>query len=125
MGLARREVVDDEPWELSYGPQAWGYRVHCPRTPSGIAVIGDLTVFATVGRGRVRDIAPIDGGVRLRVLGPGEKVTIAGVAPSTVSAIARTTDGSRSLEVVSSGSGRFDVAVEVGPQGWTQLELRV
>ena len=120
-----REIVDAEPWALSYGPQAWGYRVHCPRTPSGIAVIGDPTVFATVGRGRIRDVTPIEGGVRLRVLGPGETVTVAGVAPSTVSAIARTTAGSRPLEVVGGSGGRFDVDVEVGPQGWTQLELRV
>lgn len=119
------EIVDAGDWPLSYGPQEWGFRVHCPRSPSGIAVVGDPNVFATAGRGRIHDITTIDGGVRLRVLGAGETVTITGIAPSPVTATARTTSDNGTLEVVAHEGGRFEVDVEVGPLGWTVLELTV
>jgi hypothetical protein len=118
-----RDLVEPEDWSLSYGPQEWGYRVHCPRAPSGIAVVGDADVFATAGRGRIRDIAPTAGGVRLRVLGGGETVTILGVAPREVTATARWAGEQRALEVVRSDRGRFACQVEVGPHGWTILDL--
>jgi hypothetical protein len=120
-----RELVDPGVWSLSYGPQEWGYRVLCPRTPSGIAVVGDAAVFATVGRGRVRDITATDRGVRMRVLGAGETVTITGAAPTAVSARARTTGEPRALDVVARPDSCFDVDVDVGPLGWTLLELTV
>ncbi len=60
-------------------------------------------------------MTPIDGGVRVRVLGAGEVVTITGAAPSPVTATARTSSESRTLDVVARERGRFDVDVTVGP----------
>ncbi|MEY2457316.1 MAG: hypothetical protein QOK06_2410 [Acidimicrobiaceae bacterium] len=120
-----RDFVDAGEWSLSYGPQEWGYRVHCPRTPSGIAVIGDPDVFATTGRGRIRDITATAHGVRMRVLGAGETVTIVGSAPAGVSATAGTTGERRAVEVVARADRRFDLELEIGPLGWTLLELTV
>lgn len=118
-----RDFVAQGEWQLSYGPQQWGYRVHCPGTPSGIAVVGDADVFATAGRGRVRDVTATTRGVRLRVLGVGETITITGVAPAEMTATARTTSEARELEVVRSDGGRFDCSVDVGPPGWAFVDL--
>jgi hypothetical protein len=118
-----RDVVAQGEWQLSYGPQQWGYRVHCPRTPSGIAVVGDADVFATAGRGRVRDVTATERGVRLRVLGAGETITITGVAPVEVTATARTTSDACELEVVRRDGDRFDCSVDIGPIGWAIVDL--
>jgi hypothetical protein len=119
-----RSFVESPDWSLAYGPLAWGYRVLCPRTPSGIAVVGDPDVFATAGRGRIHDVrsTPDGRGVRLRVLGAGERVRIVGTAPGAVTAT--TTGDGRALDVVRGDGGRFDVGVDVGPLGWSTVELR-
>lgn len=119
------DVVEGGEWPLAYGPQEWAYRVHCPRSPSGIAVVGDPALFATAGQGRVRDVAATARGVRLRVLGAGETVTITGIGPPGIAATAGTTGERSVVEVVAGAGGRFDVEVEIGPLGWTVLELTV
>jgi hypothetical protein len=119
-----RAFVDAGPWPLAYGPEEWGYRVLCPRTGSGLAVVGDPDVFATAGRGRVHDVTEVEGGVRLRVLGAGEAVTIAGTAASTVTATTRTTGDVEPAEVRTAPDGSFEVDVVIGPLGWAVLDLR-
>lgn len=117
--------MDGGEWPLAFGPQEWGYRVHCPRSPSGIAVVGDSATFATAGQGRIGEIVPIDDGVRVRVLGPGETITITGTAPAPVTATVRTATASAEANVVTGAGGRFDVDVAVGTTGWAVLDVVV
>jgi hypothetical protein len=62
--------------------------------------------------------------VRMRVLGAGETVTVTGSAPTAVTATVGTTGERRALQAVQrEDDGRFDLDVEVGPLGWTLLDL--
>jgi hypothetical protein len=72
----------------------------------------------------VHDVRPTaDGrGLRLRVLGAGERVNLVGTAPGDVAATA-VGDG-RELAVVRGDGGRFDLEVDVGSTGWSTIEVR-
>jgi hypothetical protein len=58
-------------WDVSLDALDWDYRVLCP-VVDGVAVIGDPSVYATVGDSRIET----DGATVTRVFGPGEQVEV-------------------------------------------------
>ena len=98
---------------VSLGPEDWSFHVLAPILPSGLAVIGDITKFATVGDARV-EVAHTATGVRLVVKGGGENVTITGWAQTAP----------RSAEGIidhDGATGVWSIAVEVPLRGWTSV----
>ncbi|HUA79433.1 MAG TPA: hypothetical protein VL997_03605 [Dyella sp.] len=81
------------------GPDAYAYRVVAPVSASGIAVIGDVGKFVTMGRKRVAAYQDTKHGVRLRLAFAANDpvITVAGYAPSAVAAHA---DGATILSTV-------------------------
>ena len=65
-------------WDVALEPGRWTHHLLAPRLAPGIAVFGDLSKHAPVGRARVASIEPTATGVAIDVLGEGEQVTIDG-----------------------------------------------
>jgi hypothetical protein len=62
----------DAGWRGSLSWQEWDYHVLCPLLPGEIAVIGDVSKYATAGDRRITAIRATDGEVKFDVLGvPG------------------------------------------------------
>ena len=69
----------DGGWGGSLAWQDWDYRVLCPLLPGDVAVIGDVSKYATAGDRRVAAIRTTDGEVKFDVLGvPGTVAEIWG-----------------------------------------------
>lgn len=84
-----------------------------PVLDCGFAVIGDVEKFVTAGDARLR-VQPLDGGVRLVVLGAGEDVTITGWAEQAPLSPDHMIDHDRS-------TGLWQLTVAVPPSGWTSV----
>lgn len=63
-------------WDVTLPTAGWDYRVLAPVLASGIAVIGDVELFATAGDMRIAAVEPTDTGARVTVLGAGERVEL-------------------------------------------------
>jgi hypothetical protein len=111
-GTATR-LAPDATIPVSLSHEGWVFHVLAPILGSGLAVIGDVTKFATAGDARL-EIAETATGVRLVVKGADEKVTVTGwaeIAPtSPQSAIAH-----------DASTGIWTAEVEVPARGWAIL----
>ncbi len=108
-------------------PAGWDFRIVAPVLASGLAVVGDPAVYATVGNTRVADVAvDRDRTTTVTLLGAGERVGLVGWSPAPVSALVWS-PASGSAEVPSThdpGTGRFDIGVEIGDRGWVRVHIR-
>jgi hypothetical protein len=80
-----------------------------------LAVIGDITKFATAGDARV-EVARTSTGVQLVVKGAGENVTITGwaeIAPTSPDAAVEHTPA----------TGVWSVTVAIPSRGWTSIKV--
>jgi hypothetical protein len=69
----------DDGWRASLAWQDWDYRVICPVLPGDVALIGDVSKYATAGDRRIAGIRATDGAVTFDVLGvPGTSAEIWG-----------------------------------------------
>ncbi|RDS82317.1 hypothetical protein DWU98_09860 [Dyella monticola] len=105
------------------GPDAFAYRVVAPVSASGIAVIGDIGKFVTMGRKRVASYEDITHGARLKlVFAANDKtVTVAGYARGNVVAHA---NGATILSTVRDPhAGLFKVELKSNAPGATQATL--
>jgi hypothetical protein len=100
---------------VSLGPEEWSFFVLAPILPSGLAVLGDITKFATAGDARV-EVARTATGVRLVVKGGGERVTITGWAETAPSS----PEGSIEHRAA---TGVWSIAVEIPSRGWTSVRV--
>jgi hypothetical protein len=128
----RRGRVDVIPAAGSYDVTLehldWDYRVLAPVLPGGIAVIGDPALYASAGDSRIADVAVDSPGddVVVTVLGADERVQIVGWSERGISARSWSPAmGAGEVAVAHDATGgRWSVAVDVGPAGWTRLHLR-
>jgi len=106
---------DDATWPVALEREDWTYLVLAPVLDCGFAVIGDVEKFVTAGDARLR-VQPLDGGVRLVVLGAGEDVTITGWAEQAPRSPDRRVDHDPS-------TGIWQLTVAVPARGWTSVEV--
>jgi hypothetical protein len=73
------------------GPNAFAYRVIAPVSASGIAVIGDIGKFVSMGRKRVTSYQDLAHGVRMKLAFAADDpaITVAGYARSPIAAHAK------------------------------------
>jgi hypothetical protein len=100
---------------VSLAREDWSFYVLAPILPTGLAVIGDITKFATAGDARV-EVARTSTGVRLIVKGAGENVIITGWAETAPSS----PDGTVGH---STATGVWSVEVEIPASGWTSIRV--
>lgn len=72
-------------WSATLEPGGWSHHLLAPVT-DGIAVFGDISKHAPVGKTRISSIDPDNGGIRLRVVGDGERITVSGWSDRPVEA---------------------------------------
>lgn len=93
----------DSGWDVTLEPGHWTHHLLAP-VVDGVAVFGDLTKHAPVGRARIASIQAGDDGLSIAVLGEDETVSVSGWADHPVTA---SIDGT-------------PVAIDVGDDGrWT------
>jgi hypothetical protein len=105
------------------GPDAFAYRIVAPVSASGIAVIGDIGKFVSMGRKRVASYEDTTDGVRLKLAFAADDaaITVAGYAPSNVIAHA---EGASILSTVrDSQTGLFKVKLKPNASGATEAIL--
>ncbi len=92
----------------------------------GIAVIGDPDVYASAGDTRIADVEVDADGVRVTVLGAGERVRVVGLvgAPDHGGRVVAGPGLVRSRGPRDDGTGAWEVAVELGGAGWSKLHFR-
>jgi hypothetical protein len=100
---------------VSLGREEWAFYVLAPILPCGLAVIGDITKFATAGDARV-EVFRTSTGVRLVVKGGGENVTITGWAEAAPTSA----DG---IVEHSTTTGVWSVSVAVPSRGWIPIRV--
>ena len=128
----RRGDVDlvsaNTPYEVDLEPAGWDYKVLAPMLTGGIAVVGDPALYACAGDTRVADVVvdPDGVGVTVTVLGAGERVTLVGWSRGEVAARAwAPATGSTDVATTRDAqTGKWELAVDVGPAGWTHVHLR-
>ena len=109
------------------GPDAYAYRVVAPISRSGIAMIGDLGQFVSMGRKRIRSFRDIAGGALLDIAATANErdLTIAGYSAAPVTARA---DGA-SVESIerNATTGLFKVKLRAkgGAPSAITLRLRI
>lgn len=115
----------DGGFEEALAYQEFGYRVLCPLLPGDVALLGDVSKFATMGDRRIGRLEAQDGELRFDVLGaPGEEVAVDGCARRAPRARGWTTRGSAELAVHHDARReRFRVQVPVGPDGVLAVTL--
>ncbi|WP_436795590.1 hypothetical protein [Actinospongicola halichondriae] len=77
-------------WDIALEPAQWTHHLLAPRL-DGLAVFGDVSKHAPVGRARIASVDRVDGAVSISVVGDGETVTVDGWADHPV---VTTVDGS-------------------------------
>ncbi|MCB0978351.1 MAG: hypothetical protein KDB02_12920 [Acidimicrobiales bacterium] len=82
-GTATR-LAADASIHVDLGREEWTYHVLAPILSDGIAVIGDVTRFATVGRPLIEVVEDADS-LRVEVESPGETITITGWSERSIS----------------------------------------
>jgi hypothetical protein len=115
-------VGRDSAWDVDLAFGGWDLRVVAPVLPAGLAVLGDPSRYATVGRNRLAGITATDDGARFTVLGAGERVEVLVWAPTAPAASAWTTAGRVDLPVEAAGE-LWRVVVEVPSAGWVDVTL--
>jgi hypothetical protein len=112
-------------YDVALEPADWDYHVLAPVLAGGIAVVGDPDVYATAGDARIAEVALDGGDVSVTVLGAGERVRIIGWSAGAITARQwAPSTGATDVAVTHDGaSGRWEVAVDVPPAGWTRLHL--
>src|SRR5262249_39780802 len=101
----------------------WHLAVLAPIGPSGLAVIGDVSRYATAGRARLASVADLGDRVRTTLLGAGERVTVTGWGAARAARAWMPRSGWRDLEV----SPRDDIWMvgrDIPLTGWVTLEVR-
>jgi hypothetical protein len=99
-------------------PRDWALRLLAPLDPSGLAVLGDVSKYASAADRRLRNVRS-EAGLAMDVLGaPGEHVEIAGYA-----------EREPRFEVEGSTETRFAdglwrIALELPERGWRALRVR-
>ncbi len=99
-----------------------------PLIGRGVVVIGDPALYACAGDARVADVVvDSDGeGLTATVLGANERVGIVGWSQHPISA--RVWSPAAGLTDVAcahdSGSGVWELQLDIGPAGWARLHVR-
>jgi hypothetical protein len=103
--------------------QDYRYLIAAPLGASGIALLGDIGQFVSLGKKRVTTVED-DGTVHVRVVfAPGEASrTLGGYSPCHPAA--RSTSGIVGPISYDSSTGQFTVPVMPGPDGTASLEIR-
>ena len=98
-------------WDVALDPAEWTHHLLAPVLGAGIAVFGDVSKHAPVGRARIGSIeVEADGSVLVTVAGAGETVRVHGWSPEPVRAgvdgapVGVATDGPRWAVDVPAGS---------------------
>ena len=73
-------------WPVTLEPADWSHHLLAPLLPGALAVFGDVSKHAPVGRARISSIVAHDGGIEVSVAGQGEDVTVDGWAERDVAA---------------------------------------
>jgi hypothetical protein len=100
---------------VSLGREEWDFYVLAPILPSGLAVIGDITKFATAGDARI-EVSRTSTGVNLVVKGAGENVGITGWAETAPTS----PDG---MVEHSAANGIWSMTVAIPSRGWTSIRV--
>ena len=135
-GRSWSRLEPDGGWDIDLPFQEWDYRVLCPLLPGDIAVLGDVTKYATAGDRRVAHITTAPDGVHFDVLGVPETIAeVRGYATRRPSAVTVMTSGetrtpaaeTAALREVGEGwvwdaaSGEWSVPVIIGPVTHTHV----
>jgi hypothetical protein len=123
LGGKGRQIAGDVPWtQLLHGDPS--YFVVVPVGPSGIAFLGDLGKFVTLGKKRVTDLSD-DGTLDATIVfAPGEhSITLHGWALSRPSAMA--VEGSIGKMNYDDNSGRFHFEIFAGKSGSARFQALV
>jgi hypothetical protein len=81
VALDLRTGAIDRPssgWETTLEPAAWTHHLLAPILPGGVAVFGDVSKHAPVGKARVASIEADPSGIEVTTAGAGETVVISG-----------------------------------------------
>ncbi len=118
----------DGGFDVALEPAGWDYRIVAPIVGGGLAVVGDPALYACAGDARVADVAVDErgDGVVVTVLGAGERVNLVGWSRTAVEARSWSAAGG-SADVSTEydpSSGRWDLAVDIGPAGWAKVRVR-
>ena len=111
---------------LDTGDRSFDLWVVAPLLADGtIAVFGDVARYASVGDRRIGHLAERDDEVTMLVLGAaGEAVTVTGWSDAMPAATSWLGSGSDEISPAhDEATGRWDLTVTVGPQGWIRLRL--
>lgn len=109
-------LAADGSWSTTLAQEQWTFHVVAPVLPCGLAVVGDVSKFVTAGDARL-SVEADERGVRLTVLGAGERVTItgwAGATPERADGVAVQHDPS---------TGVWTTVVDVPERGWTHVSV--
>ncbi len=124
----RVEVIPgDGGFEVTLARAEWDFRVVAPVLASGIAVLGDPTLYACAGDTRVARVADERDQVVVTLLGAGERVHVRGWARRPVAARSWSpAAGAAEVEVTNvADTGEWDVEVSIPAAGWAKLFVRV
>jgi hypothetical protein len=119
-------LAADGGFEESLAYQEFGFRVLCPLLPGEVALLGDVSKYATMGDRRVARLEAEDGELRFDVLGaPGEEVNVDGFAMRPPRRALRWTPGGSAELALShdTRSGRFRLRVPVDAHGVAGVTL--
>jgi hypothetical protein len=118
----------DGGFDVALESAGWDYRVAAPIVADGLAVIGDPALYACAGDARVADVA-IDergDGVVVTILGVDEHLRLVGWSRAPVEARSWS-PSTRTVEAASEydpATGRWELALDTGPTGWTKVRIR-
>lgn len=124
-GLLDR-IGPDAGFDLALPKLDWDLRVLAPILPGEIAIVGDVSLYATAGDKRIADVRSVAGGVEVDVFGaPGEAVCVTGWSARRPGRAELREPGSKQgLEVIwDATSGRLDVALVVPASGSAQVAI--
>jgi Raffinose synthase or seed imbibition protein Sip1 len=121
-------VATDAAFAVELEPAGWDYRVVAPVVAGDLAVVGDPALYACAGDARIADVVVDErgDGVVVTVLGAEERLRIVGWGRRPVEARAWSpaTGGVAVAAGYDSDSGRWELTVDVGASGWSQLRIR-
>lgn len=119
-------VLPDGGFDLELPKLGWDVRVLAPILPGDLAVVGDVSLYATAGDKRVADVRAVSGGVEVDVVGaPGETVCITGWAARCPARAERREPGAKHPLAVTweATTGRFDVSLVMPACGFAQMAI--
>ncbi|HEX5615248.1 MAG TPA: hypothetical protein VFZ83_08850 [Acidimicrobiia bacterium] len=113
-----------DEWPVAFPPLEWQLRVLAPIGPAGVAIVGDVSKYATAGDARIAAIEADGAATRVTVLGAGERVTVTGWADHAVTTVGTWPAGAGVPQLAVRADGRFDVTVDVPDTGWIDVTIR-